>query len=150
MNKLCQFSFFAFLVTLMSCSKKDNDLKPYSLESNEFVITQNYWNLDKVSELNGKDPKILYDKSSSLFNGKNEFSNYKMKFSKDSSVRVFEIGNLQETDKWKFINHGSEIQIKKTIEGNAIILHINRIEENQLIFTQNQENRIIQYDFSHQ
>lgn len=142
-------TLWAFLSVFISCKEKGNNYLPYSTESNYEVISEKSWNLNKVSELISGGSKTIYDGNSSLFNAKNEFSNYKIKFSRDSSIQVFAKNDLQETGKWKLINHGSEIQIKKTLEGDKIILHINRIESNQLIFTQNHENRIIQYEFSH-
>jgi hypothetical protein len=148
MKRISLLTLCAFLSALISCKEKGNNYMPYSTDSNYKVISNKDWNLNKVSELISDGRKVIYDGNSSLFNAKNEFSNYKIKFSEDSSIQVFEKNYLKETGKWKFINSGSQIQIKKTKEGENIILHINRIESNELIFTQNLGNKLLQFDFS--
>lgn len=150
MKRISLLTLCAFLSALISCKEKGNNYMPYSTDCNYKVIANKDWNLNKVSELVSGGSKIIYNRNSSLFNAKSEFSNYKIKFSEDSSIQVFEKNYLSDTGKWMFINRGSQIQIKKTKEGENIILHLNRIENNELIFTQNFGNKLLQFDFSHE
>jgi len=112
------------------------------------MLTSKKWKIEKVKQLLEGEYKVVYDRNSSLFNLGNEYSSLKMKFLQNKTMKIYTNDNAEETGKWEFVNHESQIKSRKLDQKDFIVLHINRIEQAELVFTQIEEGKIMQYDFS--
>ncbi|MES2516490.1 MAG: hypothetical protein V4585_00195 [Bacteroidota bacterium] len=148
MKKLSLLSIILFSLGMFSCAKKDNTFESIPRGSNVETLTSQKWKIEKVTQLIEGRYQIIYDRNTSLFDLDSDFSSLKMKFFHDKTMKIFTKGNIEEAGKWEFINHESQIKSKKVDQKSFIVLHINRIEKEELVFTQTDNGKIIQYDFS--
>lgn len=137
-----------FTSVIFSCTPKDNTCESVVRASNMETLTSKKWKIEKVKQLIAGEYKIVYDRNSSLFNLGNEYSFLKMKFLQNKTMKIFTKDDAEETGKWEFMNHESQIKSKKSDQKDFIVLNINRIEQEELIFTQIEDGKIMQYDFS--
>ena len=133
---------------IFSCTSNNNNCESVSRVSNMEMLTAKKWKIEKVKQLLEGEYKVVYDRNSSLFNLGNEYSNLKMKFLQNKTMKIYTNDNGEETGKWEFVNHESQIKSRKFDQKDFIVLHINRIEQEELVFTQIEDGKIMQYDFS--
>ncbi len=137
-----------FTSVIFSYPPKDNTCESVVRASNMETLTSKKWKIEKVKQLIAGEYKIVYDRNSSLFNLGNEYSFLKMKFLQNKTMKIFTKDDAEETGKWEFMNHESQIKSRKSDQKDFIVLNINRIEQEELVFTQIEDGKIMQYDFS--
>lgn len=136
------------ILAIFSCTPKDSTCESIPRASNLEMLISKKWKIEKVKQLIAGEYKIVYDRNSSLFNLGNDYSSLKMKFLENKTMKIITKDDAEETGKWEFINHESQIKSKKSDQKDFIVLNINRIEQEELVFTQIEDGKIMQYDFS--
>ncbi len=141
---------FILLVSLttFSCGFRGNNPQPCIIPKTNFeVLTFRGWKVDKVNDLVNGQKKLIFDRSVSLFNAKNNFSNVRIRFSNNGNMSLVNPNGESENGNWRFANNETQIESKKSDQKVYISVTVDKLEITSLIFTQKENNLIQQYEF---
>ncbi|MDZ7898279.1 MAG: hypothetical protein U5N85_09690 [Arcicella sp.] len=147
MKKISLFTIILLFLVTVSCNKKEGKLQSNYQVSIKEALTSKMWKIDKVTQFIEGKYQTLYNRNTSLFAINHEFNSVRIKFLQNQTMQIYD-GIKNETGKWDFINHNSQIRSKKFNQKDFIVLHINRIESEELVFSQVEDSKIVRYEFS--